>query len=632
MSNGNPELAYVRLSQIVYNPAINARGSTESDLTEICATLKSHGFVQQLMVRPVGNDIFEPADGGRRYHAAMKLVEDGIWPADTRIPVMIRDMTDAEAIEMSLAAAVTRLELNPADEVRSFARLIADGTTAAELAAHFGVPPRRVAQRLAIAGLPARIVSALHDGAITLAQAEAFTVGRDARHVLELFDGLRQDSWQARPENIRNALTQKRAAADCREAVYVGREAYLAAGGTIDEDLFSNDAWFVDIKLLDKLFWAKIAEEEKRLMAEGWSFVAINLASEYTGAGAGWPRATPEGKPNLTKEQKASRDALKAEVKHLDKQLRSIEEGDDEDALEAQMTAAQDELRGLLEGHFTDAQKKTCGAIIGIEGGQVRVKLGIMKPATAKQQAKAKASKQKARDTSQDPSAVRNVTPDAEADFTGALQEEMARAMTHGMQAAIIAKPELALRATAAALLIATRYATGGDPFLITADRQRLRPSDNTKAAFDDLGSEDDDVASLFAGLAQQPHEPVASAIAKCMALLFRIPLAVDDWLKPLIDAFDPDVSSIWWPGEDFFKKMPRDMLAAALGEAAVPGVTPGKKKKEMVEMALRALPAMGWLPKPLRTPSYKGPGSNAWSQAHADQVADQVKTNQAAA
>ena len=86
-----------------------------------------------------------------------------------------------------------------------------------------------------------------------------------------------------------------------------------------------------------------------------------------------------------------------------------------------------------------------------------------------------------------------------------------------------------------------------------------------------------------------------------------------------------------WQPTEDFFKRMPRESIAAALGEAAIPGVTPSKKKKELVEMAVRDLILLGWLPKPLRTPCYTGPGSNTWSQAHADKTAETIINQQAA-
>jgi hypothetical protein len=115
---------------------------------------------------------------------------------------------------------------------------------------------------------------------------------------------------------------------------------------------------------------------------------------------------------------------------------------------------------------------------------------------------------------------------------------------------------------------------------------------------------------------AMEGSDNLKGIIALSLAQLVKMTAAQHDDLRPIIDAFDPDVAATWQPDEAFFKRMPRESLAAALKEACVPGIAPSKKKKELVEMALRHLVPTGWLPKPLRTPSYKGPGSNAWADA----------------
>lgn len=101
--------------------------------------------------------------------------------------------------------------------------------------------------------------------------------------------------------------------------------------------------------------------------------------------------------------------------------------------------------------------------------------------------------------------------------------------------------------------------------------------------------------------------------------------------MAPVIAAFDPDIAGLWKPDAEFYKRMPRESLAAALGEAAIAGVTTSKKKKELVEMAVRELTPKGWLPKPLRTPSYKGPGSNAWADAQSAAAVEQMQKDEAA-
>ena len=135
------------------------------------------------------------------------------------------------------------------------------------------------------------------------------------------------------------------------------------------------------------------------------------------------------------------------------------------------------------------------------------------------------------------------------------------------------------------------------------------------------------DFAGIFASI--EIHMGLEDLISRSLAPLFKLSTSNVDELRPIIDAFDPDVAAHWQPDVEFLKRMPRESLAAALGEAAIAGVTPSKKKKDLVEMAVRDLVPLGWLPKPLRTPCYKGPGSNAWADAHADKVADEIINQQ---
>ena len=196
-------------------------------------------------------------------------------------------------------------------------------------------------------------------------------------------------------------------------------------------------------------------------------------------------------------------------------------------------------------------------------------------------------------------------------------------------------RPLAALRLTAAVLMQMAEF-TKPDFFAIEAPQRRLTDIHQDAAgradeALEPYSQKDGDESFLKESTDMWPlletadAEAVAAIIARCLALLFVVRDSVPDTLQPLITSFDPDVAKVWEPGEEFFRRMPRESLVSALGEAAVTGVAPSKKKKELVEMALRALPPVGWLPKPLRTPSYKGPGSNTWAEARATTLADEI-------
>lgn len=613
-------LAYVPLSDIRYNPTINARRGTDTDVGELAATIDAQNIGQPLLLRPGADGGYEPVDGGRRFRALKLLVEQGKLPPDHPVPAYIRNLDDAGAMSISLATVITRMDLHPADEALDFMDLVKKGQTPEDIAARFGIPVRRVRQRLAIGQLPLDIVEALKADEIALKDAQAYTLLRDPKQALKLFRQGITDHLA-----IRNEFAKARVSEDSAIALYVGRDAYVAAGGSIDEDLFSNNVWFADGKLLNKLFQQKLKDDEKRWLAEGWSFVVIELGDSYKHKTTSWPTLLPEGKQSLTKDQKIRVDQLRAEIKNLKSELTKASPKQ-ETEIEQRFDAAESELQELTSKFFTDAQKKKSGVTVRMGYNAIHVTFGVMKPATAK--AEAKASKQTAREETDQPSAVRNIESEAEADFTQALSVEMAQVMTRAMQAAIIADPSMALRLAVCTLLMLGNFEHAVGMAIPTPSRRDAAVSEETarrhaEVAGPLLGDATMEFSGGFAATAD--HAALDTLIACSLAQLFNCRAGDMDALRPVIDAFDPDVAAIWQPDQEFFKRMPRESLAAALGEAAIAGVTPSKKKKDLVEMALRDLVPLGWLPKPLRTPRYTGPGSNAWADAHADRTADAI-------
>ena len=159
-------------------------------------------------------------------------------------------------------------------------------------------------------------------------------------------------------------------------------------------------------------------------------------------------------------------------------------------------------------------------------------------------------------------------------------------------------------------------------------DVQRSDETEKAYAAIDEkmLGHEPFDIMRDIGG--SDLDAILAVLVARAFALRGNFAASA----KHYIEVFDPDVSAHWQASEEFLKRLNRESLAAALNEAAIPGVTPAKKKKELVEMALRDLVPLGWLPKPLRTPCYKGPGSNRWADAKSAQLADEITAQAQAA
>jgi len=144
-----------------------------------------------------------------------------------------------------------------------------------EIAARFGCSPHTVRQRLRLAAVSPVLLQAYRDGALTLDHLTAFTVTEDQAAKERAYEGLQE--WQRHPDAIRRLLTQALLPATDRRVTFAGLDAYLAAGGTVRRDLFSEDGggWIADAGLLERLVGERIAREAAAIQAEGWAWVAI---------------------------------------------------------------------------------------------------------------------------------------------------------------------------------------------------------------------------------------------------------------------------------------------------------------------------------------------------------------------
>jgi len=152
------------------------------------------------------------------------------------------------------------------------------GQSDAEIAAAFFVTPQIVKQRLKLASVaPAMLEINAVDG-MTLEQLMVFTVNPDHVRQVQVWDVI-HSSWNKEPFQIRRMLTETSVQASGRRAVFVGVEAYEAAGGTILHGLFQGDdgGWLEDSVLLDWLVTEKLQAEAETVAVEGWRWVEVVL-------------------------------------------------------------------------------------------------------------------------------------------------------------------------------------------------------------------------------------------------------------------------------------------------------------------------------------------------------------------
>jgi ParB family chromosome partitioning protein len=157
----------------------------------------------------------------------------------------------------------------------------------------------------------------------------AFTVTADHARQEQVWRAI-SGSWQKEPYQIRRMLTEKAVRASDRRAVLVGLDAYEAAGGVVLRDLFQSDdgGWLEDIALLDGMVAEKLKAEAETVAAEGWKWIEVAIDFPY-GHTHGLRKL--EGvATDLTSEEQATIDALKAEYVKLEEENDGADELPDE--------------------------------------------------------------------------------------------------------------------------------------------------------------------------------------------------------------------------------------------------------------------------------------------------------------
>lgn len=165
----------IRLDRLSASP-LNPRGPVveDDDLRDLAASLKSHGLIQPLTVRPLGHlqvgensrriDKYEVVCGHRRLAAAQLA---GLAEVECKVV----NIGDAEALEIMLVENSARRDVPPMQEADALQRLVGMGKDPAELAERLGRSRKWVRDRMVLGRLPVEARAALDDGRIGLRTA-----------------------------------------------------------------------------------------------------------------------------------------------------------------------------------------------------------------------------------------------------------------------------------------------------------------------------------------------------------------------------------------------------------------------------------------------------------------------------
>lgn len=156
------------------NPRNPRRHFGDADLADLTQSIREHGVVQPVVVRPAADTgRYEIIAGERRWRAAQRA---GL----TEIPIIIRDVNDRVALELAIIENVQRADLNPVEEALGYQQLIDDHSyTQADLGQVIGKSRSHVANTLRLLKLPDVIRDMLVDGALSAGHARTLVTAED---------------------------------------------------------------------------------------------------------------------------------------------------------------------------------------------------------------------------------------------------------------------------------------------------------------------------------------------------------------------------------------------------------------------------------------------------------------------
>ena len=208
-------VSVVPLASLMTNPKQPRKYFAPDTLEELAASIRSQGIVQPLLVRPVGSARYEIVAGERRWRAAQLA---GL----TDIPVLVRQLSDMEAMAAALIENLQRDDLNPLEEARAMAALREQfDLSQDELANTLGKSRPAIANALRLLNLSPEAQDALEKGQINAGQARA---------VLSL------GSLDAQSELLRHCIQDPLSVRDAEYAATLWKEEGVFPWLTVEEE------------------------------------------------------------------------------------------------------------------------------------------------------------------------------------------------------------------------------------------------------------------------------------------------------------------------------------------------------------------------------------------------------------
>ncbi len=184
----------IPIESIDANPYQTRRRINEEALEELAESIRASGVVQPVVLRPMANGRFQLVAGERRWLASKRV-------GRTTVPAVVRQVSNEQALEITIIENLQREDLNPVEQAHAFERLSREfNMTQEQIATRTGKDRASIANFIRLLKLPEPVQSAMEEGSLSFGHGKVLLalagfpehLERAAREVIEKKLSVRQ--------------------------------------------------------------------------------------------------------------------------------------------------------------------------------------------------------------------------------------------------------------------------------------------------------------------------------------------------------------------------------------------------------------------------------------------------------
>ena len=169
----------LRVSEIEPNRDQPRKTFSEDAINALAESIREHGMIQPILVRPLSTGSYQIVAGERRWRAARMLGLD-------EVPVTVRELSDSQTMQIAIIENLQRENLNPIEEANGYSELIEKyDMTQDEVAKLVGRSRSAIANSIRMLSLPDKVQKLIEDGDLSAGHAKALLAFSDEKLLVD---------------------------------------------------------------------------------------------------------------------------------------------------------------------------------------------------------------------------------------------------------------------------------------------------------------------------------------------------------------------------------------------------------------------------------------------------------------